>query len=81
MALSAIWLAIGCAGLLVHANALSGEPWYHIVVWPAAFVPAWATRSAHGPPFLTVAGVLGFYVAPALVMGRIAWRARLLSKT
>ncbi len=69
-----VWGALGIIGLAVHAG-LGGAAVY-VVIWPALLLPAKGlTDSAHGPPFLTVVGVLAVYFLPA-VAALFAARAR-----
>lgn len=86
--LAIICFGLGIAGLLQHANIIPLDTplfWALMVPAFAELLPAMLFRcsgncvdgflvdSAHGPPFLTVAGVFLVYLMPAVLL---AWQAR-----
>jgi len=76
---------LGCVGLLVHAGILDGAlPLYTVILPPMVLhLPDRSpfTDAAHGPPFLTVLGVLVVYFLPATVLLSLAWFPRARTRT
>ena len=85
--LAVICCGLGIAGLLQHAEVISLDtPLFWVLMVPAFIellpamlfgcsgncVDGFFVDSAHGPPFLTIAGVFLVYFLPALLL---AWQA------
>jgi hypothetical protein len=68
-----VWIACGAVALLTLADVVqTGTLGEVVLMWPA--IALWTlgihrvlTDAAHGPPFLTVGGILVLYLAPALI--------------
>jgi hypothetical protein len=91
-----ICFGLGIAGLLQHAGVVSLDtPLFWVLMVPAfvELLPATLFRcsgncvdgffvdSAHGPPFLTVAGVFLVYLLPAVLLAWQAGRKLLVRKS
>ena len=87
---SGLWLLLGAAAMLAHVG-ISTTIGDAALMWPGVLFysvsSGGGTRnvthgllwdSAHGPPFLTLAGVVVFYLIPGVwgVVNFLRWRGR-----